>query len=335
MKKTIIVVMLLVTAAFAIDTSVLAQRRTPAPRKAAPSLLASLPRADALALINLRMLLDQAPKMFADDPAKLAQVNADLDRFKTSTGVDPRSIDQIAVGMRYTYPSEGISKIESVALARGTFNTASVIAAGRTAANGNFREEKYAGRSIYVFSLNQQMKVLGVFTMKINDLAVCPLSNNLLALGSLKTVKDAVDAVKTPSSTANQELIALATKDPNAAVGFGGNVTPELLKTISLNEAAAKDLTTIRQVYGTVSVTEGNVELAINARTLTAEDAKSLAGTLDGLKQLGSFVIAGRLSGPKGVVAKTALDNLRITTQGNELQIRVAVPQSQLASLLR
>jgi hypothetical protein len=53
------------------------------------------------------------------------------------------------------------------------------------------------------------------------------------------------------------------------------------------------------------------------------------------LKQLASFVIAGRLSGPRGVVAKTALDNLRITTQGNELQIRVAVPQSQLASLSR
>jgi len=34
-------------------------------------------------------------------------------------------------------------------------------------------------------------------------------------------------------------------------------------------------------------------------------------------------------------VARTALDNLKITTQGNELQIRTAVAQAQLGPLVR
>lgn len=302
--------------------------------KPAPTLLSALPQSDALALVNVRLLLDQAlPKMLAESPGKLAEVNAEIEKFKSRTGIDPRAFDQVALGMRYTYPAAGISKIESVVLARGTFNAAAFVAAGRIAANGKYREEKYQGHTIYVFTLEQQMKVFGLFNMKVNDLAVTALGNNVLALGTPGTVKGAIDAGKGRRGE-NQELIALATRDPNAAVGFGGNVTAELLKTINTNEAIVKDLNTIRQVYGTIGVTEKDVEMFLAARTLNADAAKNLSQTLEGLKQLGAFFV-GRIPAPKGTVARTALDNLRITTQGNELQVRTAVAQADLAPLLR
>jgi hypothetical protein len=299
--------------------------------KSAPSLLAALPQSDVLAVVNVRLLLDQAlPKMLAENPGKLAEVNAELDRFKTKTGIDPRSFEQVALGMRYTYPTAGISKIESVVLARGTFNAATFVAAGRIAANGKYREEKHQGRTIYVFTLAQQMKIFGLLNLKVNDLAVTALSNNVLALGTLATVKSAINAGKGPKGQ-NQELIALAERDPNAAIGFGGNVTPQLLQSINLsNEAIVKDISTIRQVYGTIGVTEKDVEMFVAARTLNLDSAKNLGQTLEGLKQLAAFFV-GRLP----AVAKTALDNLKITTQGNELQIRTAVAQAEIAPLLR
>jgi hypothetical protein len=49
---------------------------------------------------------------------------------------------------------------------------------------------------------------------------------------------------------------------------------------------------------------------------------------------LGTFAI-NRLSGAKGILARSALDNLKITTVGNELQIRTAVAQSQVSPLMR
>ena len=57
---------------------------------------------------------------------------------------------------------------------------------------------------------------------------------------------------------------------------------------------------------------------------MNAEAAKNLGDTLEGLKQFGALLV-GRLSGAKGVLAKSALSNMKIVTAANELQIRTAV----------
>jgi hypothetical protein len=70
------------------------------------------------------------------------------------------------------------------------------------------------------------------------------------------------------------------------------------------------------------------------ARTVDNYSAKNLGDSVEGVKMLGTFAL-GRLSGAKGILAKSAMDNLKITTEGNELQIRTAVPQSQVAPLIK
>jgi hypothetical protein len=320
-----------------LSPTVIAQKArtvTPAP-KPAPGLLASLPKSDAVAIVNVRQLLNEVmPRMLAENPGKLAEANAELDKFKTRTGIDPRSFDQLALGLTYVYPTQGVTKVESVVLARGAFNAAGFVAAGRIASNGKYREEKYQGHTIYVFTLEQQMRVMGLFNLRVNDLAVTALSSNVLALGTPVTVKWAIDAGQGRRGV-NQELIELATRDPNAAIGFGGNITPELVQSINLgNEETMKDLSNIRQAYGSVGVTEKDVEMLLAARTLTPTAAKNLSGTLDGLKTLAGFLVGG-MPAPKGPVARTALNNMKITTQGNELQVRTSVAQVDVASLLR
>ena len=100
------------------------------------SLLSSLPPSDAVALVNVKRVLDEAlPKLLAENPTQMTEVNDELAKFKAQTGLDPRSFDQIALGLQYTYPSEGTTRIKTVALARGTFNAGAIVAAGRLAAN--------------------------------------------------------------------------------------------------------------------------------------------------------------------------------------------------------
>ena len=325
----------LVAIAIGFSTISPAQRtRSAAPAKAQPSLLAALPRSDAVALVQVRRLLDEAlPKILANNATKLAEVNAELDKFKTTTGVDPRACDQIALGMRYTHPSANVTKVDTVAVARGKFNASAIVAAGRTASDGKYREEKYQDRTIYVFTLNQTLRAFGIMNLKVHELAVTALDANTLALGKPEDVRRAIDARKGRASV-NQELMALATRDPNAVIGFGGNVTPGLIRSLKLsNEAIVQDISSIRQVYGSVGTTEKDVEMFLAARTINADSAKNLSTTLEGLKQLGAFVV-GRMPAPKGSVARTALDNLKITTEGNELQIRTAVAQADLGPLL-
>ena len=77
-------------------------------------------------------------------------------------------------------------------------------------------------------------------------------------------------------------------------------------------------------------MTDKDLEMSVAARTVDAGSARSLGDTLESLKQLGPLFL-NRMSGIKGVLARSALGNLKITTQGNELKIRTAVAQSDVA----
>ncbi len=297
--------------------------------------LSRLPTSDAVALVKVRRVLDEAlPKLFADNSAKLAEVNHQIEEFKTRTGIDPRLFDEMALGMTYSYPSEGVTKVNTLAIANGNFSADALVAAGRTAANGKYREQKYQGRVVYIFTLDEQIKLLGLMNVTVRELAVCPLDGNTLALGDYRNVCRAVDAIK-GSGRANGELIALASQDPTAVVGFGGNISPALLSNLRIsNDAIAKDLATVRQVYGSLGMTDKDLQMLVAARTVNADSARNLGDTVEGLKALGALFI-NRLPAAKGALAKSALGNLKITIQGNELQIRTAVAQAEIVPLVR
>jgi hypothetical protein len=293
-----------------------------------------LPASDAVAVVNVkRMLTETMPSILGSDPAKLAQANAEVDKFKTKTGVDLRSFDRVVVGMRYTYPSHKSTKLEMVAIAHGTFNAKGLSAAARLAANGKFRDEKYHGMNITIINVNDQLKVLGLFNMKVNELAICALDNNSLALGTPANVRAAIDAGK--RGRAANDLIMLATREPNAVMGFGANITRELLANLDVgNDTLAKDISSIKQAYGSVGSTQSDVTMMVVARTDTADSAKNLSDTVEGLRQLGGIFIM-RMAQPRRALAESALNNLKVTARGTELEIRTQVAAANLAALVK
>ena len=311
-----------------------AQTRTRSTTAAVPTLMSSLPESDAVAQVKMQQLLNEAmPRIFAGNPAKLSEVNASIDRFKERTGLDPRMFQQVALGARFSYPSEGVTKVQTVALANGTFSAAAMVAAGRVASNGKYREEKYQDKTVYIFQVDENLRLLGLFNVRIGELAAAPLDTNTLALGDPDGVRRVIDAGRSRKQ-ANAELIALASKDPNAVIGFGSNVTEQLIGNLDIGNAPiASDLRTVRQVYGSVATTQNDLQLFLAARAVNAAAAKNLGDTLEGLKQFGALFV-GRLSGAKGVLAKSALSNLQIVSNANELQLRTSVAQAEIGPLL-
>jgi hypothetical protein len=293
-----------------------------------------LPPSDAVININVgRLFAEGLPAAVAGDQTKLAQLNSQVEKLKTQTGVDPRAFDQLAMGLRYTYPSPGIVKVESVALARGRFNSASVLAAGRVAAAGRFAEQKYKGATVYVFTLNDQIRLFGVYNLRVNELAVAILNANTLAMGTPANVRAAIDAQT--GRKINGEVAALALSDPGAIIAFGGNVPPQLLSGLRLdNDAVVKDLSGIRQVFGSAAMKGANFSLLIVARTYNAAQAKNLSDTVTSVLPLAPLLV-GRLPEAKMKLAQTALANLKVVAQGNELRITTEVPQGGLAALIR
>jgi hypothetical protein len=331
-KTRLLTSAIILIALFQLEAAAQTRSRNNAP--AAPTLMSSLPQSDAVAQVKVKQLLSEAmPRILAGNPAKLSEVNASLDRFKDRTGLDPRMFQQVALGIRFTYPSEGVTKVQTVALAEGTFSAAGMVAAGRVASNGKYREEKYQDKTIYIFSIDENIKLLGLFDVRIGELAAAPLDTNTLALGDPAGVRSVIDASRS-RKRANAELIALASRDPNAVIGFGSNVTEQLVANLDIGNAPiGNDLKSLRQVYGSVATTETDLQLFLAARAVNAEAAKNFGDTLEGLKQFGALFV-GRLSGAKGVLAKSALSNLKIATAANELQIRTSVAQAEVGPLL-
>ena len=70
------------------------------------------------------------------------------------------------------------------------------------------------------------------------------------------------------------------------------------------------------------------------ARTDSVDSAKNLGDTITGLTQLGGFVVA-QMAQPRRGLAQSALDNLKITTRGTEVEIKTQVASASLASLMK
>ena len=334
MKRKLIASSIVVAALIGGVSSLLFAQRQRASAPAASDLGNYVPASDLVAVVNVkRMLNETMPMILGSDPAKLAQANAEVDKFKTKTGIDPRSFDRVVFALRYTYPTPSTTKVESVAIAHGTFNATGLASAVRLAANGKSRDEKYRGANIIILNINDQMKLLGLFDVHVSDLAICVLDENSLALGTLGNVKAAINAGK--RSRAAADLIALATRDGNAVAGFGANLSSQVRGKLDVgNDTLTKDINSIKQAYGSVGSTQSDVTVVLVARTDSADAAKSLSETVEGLRQLGSMLI-GRMAPPKKDLAESALNNLKVTTRGNELEIRTQVAGANLAALMK
>ena len=142
---------LALTAIFVLTTvASFAQTNQSRPTQPASTLLSSLPPSDGVAFIKVRRVLDEAiPKLLADNPSQVAEINNELAEFKTKTGIDPRSFEEAALSFQFSYPSPAVTKVRTVALARGTFNSGALVAAGRVAANGKYVEHRHQGKTIY------------------------------------------------------------------------------------------------------------------------------------------------------------------------------------------
>lgn len=335
-----------------------------APAVAANDPLTSLPDSDGVISVDVQRLLnDVLPSVLKDDQARLAEVNAKIDAVKTRTGIDVRAFERAAIGMRFVNSTPDKLAVESVVLARGRFNAQTMLNAGLLAMKEKhkYAEQKYGGKTIYVFDADE---LFGVYQQTVitagtgessgskpvrvaqdniqkilnfkGEFGVVALDTNTLAFGQLSRVRAAIDAAA-GRGRVGAALTQLATRDPNAVIGFGANAPSNVSKYFGLDatDDIAKTLDTIRQVYGSVnSSAGGGFEMQTFARTDNAAQAQDVYNTLAGFRDLGGF-FASNLSGDKGKLAQTALDNLKITKEANEVQIRLALAQADVAMLVR
>ena len=293
-----------------------------------------LPASDAVLRADLKKLLTEAvPHALAGDQAKLAQVNADVDRFKARTGLDARDFDTIIVGARVTQLPSGATKVGNmVAVARGTFRPDALVSAMRAAAAGGLSEQKYAGQTVYVIAVNDRVKVFGLAKMHVGALAVAVLDQNTLAVGEPAAVRGAIDAAAGRGHV-EQALVNSVQTTPGL-IAFAGNVPPGAFAGLETGlPNVDRALASIRGFRGSVAETPAGFLLTAAVRAQTAADAKQLFDTAQALKQVAPGLIS--MSGEKGKFALRAVNNLKLASKGDEVQLTLDVAQGDIAELLR
>ncbi|MGH9941139.1 MAG: hypothetical protein ACRD9R_02135 [Pyrinomonadaceae bacterium] len=312
-----------------------ATQQAPAAGQQQQSALRSLPASDAVLTVDVRRVLDALPRLFANDQAKLGRINDDINDFKIQTGIDPRQFERIVVGASFTQTPSGATKIEPVVVASGTFNSNALVAAARIAAasKGKVEEQKHRGKSVHVFTLNQQVSLLN---LRFTELAVTALDANTIAFGKLERVRAALDAQAGTGARAAADVVALATRDPQALIGMGGNLPASLTAKLDfLNPEISRSIAAIRQFYGTVNLGDTSFSLNSVFRTETPAAARTLGDTVEGLKQLAPVIISTQLSGERARLARAGLDGTKVAVQGSEVQIKLDLPQEDFSAILR
>ncbi len=313
--------------------------------------LAALPASDFVISIDAQRALNETlPSLLASNPALLAKMNAELEKFEKETGINPRSFEAVAIGGRLTSGKPHGSP--TVVIARGSFNADVLLEnafAAVQAKGEKIRKEEqvYEGKRIILISPTRRMKVEVETGDKTNSatvstdsrrdkMAIAVLDSNTLAVGDLESVRSAVDA-SLGRNRVDDELIRLATQTPNAVVGFSGKIPQSFAAKSSSRSSIEKYFASIRQFYGSFSANGTDAETLVAVRTETAEQANDIGQALNTLKTLGSFGFA-RSSGGNSAKKDSIADiikGLTITTQGNDVQINVRIPQESLAPLMR
>lgn len=308
----------------------------PAQSAAQSAIVAQLPASDAVLVVDARRLLSEAlPRAFNNNAAEVSRVNAEIDEFRQKYGLNARDFERIAVGTSFTQTASGATTLDAVALMQGRYDARALVAAATGAAGGKHRQEQHGGKTIHVFDLSAQPRVrlLGLFQMRLTELAVAPLDANTLAVGKLSRVRAAIDAAA-GRGRLSPEVAALATRNPGAIIGVGGNVPQSATRGLDLMSAEiSSSVASIRQFYGSVATTPSGFQMQTVLCTETAGAARTLSDTVAGLKQFAPILLS-RMAEPRAGLLRGVVEDTRVAAEGNEVRIELALAQTAAAALI-
>ncbi len=343
MKSRILILLIIVAFVFSAIAFVFGGKTS---AKNTSELAALLPASDIVVTMDAQKTFNTAvPQVLSANQEMLDRINAHIDGVKTKLGIDARQFEQVAVGATTRQISPQQTEVEPFILARGTFNSAQLITIAKLASKGKYTEEKIGSRTVYVFKINElsaqnKPKANNSFFGKMmdkmlkslsNEIAVTAFDNNTLAFGTAARVRE---AFATNKSHVSAEVLALANKNPNAVVNFGGKMPKGMGALLPLdNDELGKTIDAINQFSGSLDIADGKTNFYVMAKTLKQEDATQLYDTIDAMKSLGKMFLSGNKSADKQVYARM-VENANITRNGTEVSLDLQVPQSDIDVLI-
>jgi hypothetical protein len=147
----IVAVLLLATVAQAQTT----QSSHASPSQSIVTSLASLPEADTILFSSPQRILNQAaPKVMT--AADVAKMHSDFADMKKAVGIDPASIEYVAIAVRFHKPSADLSFVppDLLVVVGGDFSADSLLATAGVYLQDHSRTETYGSKTLTIMTID-------------------------------------------------------------------------------------------------------------------------------------------------------------------------------------
>jgi hypothetical protein len=302
--------------------------------QSATTVLSSLPEADTIIYASpQRILNDAAPKVIS--ASELAKLRASFVDIKKNLGVDPASIDVVAIAVRFHKPAADLSFVppDLLAVVSGDFSADSMLTLAGVFLQDNARAEKYGSKTLTIMKIDpiaeaaQKNPLLKSFV----EMGAVALNSNTLAVGNISYVKAAVDASEGTGRISSEVLNSLL-RDPNALVSAAGSPLTAFAKSFGImgtqNTKRESCPTHFGDFYAAITMDGTNFNLRGAMNTDNPDTAKIINGLLASVLQpaIGLDPRQGRPGGVEGD---------QDDAEGKRDRWEADVPQQVVATMLR
>lgn len=285
-----------------------------------------LPASDTLLVLDLkRVSTELVSRLLVNEPDARALVIA-LPDPKTIDLLDPRAIQHVVVAFHYTNPqNEKTASDFNVVTVAQSSEAAQLPTLIHNRRPGKYREEQYAGKTIYITKPEQTEP-------KTDDTewAIMALDANTLVFGNPAYVRSTIDITTGKSTNVSAELVAAVKRNPKAVLSAAGLFPTSLLS--SGQELANSDfshiLSSLKQFYASVELIPSGLEVAVTLHTTSPEQSKSVVDLLGAFKTLYMNFRAAKTGQDK--ITRDLMKGLVISAVGTEVQIKDEITQASV-----
>jgi len=297
--------------------------------------LATLPEADTLIYISPQRILNQAaPRVM--DPAELAKMRGAFAELKKGAGIDPSSVEYLVMAVRFNKPASDLSFVapDVMVVLGGDFSSDSLLTLGQLYLQDKLRVEKYGSKSITLMKVDPiaEQAEKNPILKPFSEVGVVPLTSNSLAIGNVRYLKSAIDAVDGNGRISSASLESLL-RDPNALISASGAPLASFAKSFGMmgienTSRESRCDTHFGNFYAAVTMNGSNFSLRGAMNADNPDTAKIIQGLIWGLMQQGIDAVPDK-------DAQTMLKALKMSAKENEIVVEADVPDKVVAEMLK
>lgn len=335
LKRFLLVVVALCLSTFTTLAQSTNDRNSAHASSQAANILASLPEADTVIYLSpQRIMNDAAPKVMS--PTDLAKTKATFVDLKRSIGIDPSSVDSLALAIRFQKPNTDLSFVapDLLAVLSGDFSADSMVTLVESFLGEQAKTETYNSKKLTIVKIDPIIEAAKKTPMlkSFTELGVVALNTNTLAIGNLSYLKAAVDASGGQGRISSATVSSLL-RDPNALVSAAGAPITAFAKSFGLmgTQAAPRESscnTRFGDFYAAVTMDATNFNLRGAMNTDNPDTARIIHGLI-------SSLMTPAIESVPDKEAASILKTMKLTPRENEIVVEADVPQETVAKFIK